>query len=273
MNQEELNKSMAMSCSMRKRIIQMAYHGNGNAHLGSGLSIVDIMAVLYGCIMKYDRDNPYWEDRDRFILSKGHGVLGYYTALAAAGIMEDGLLDTFQQNGSDLISHPVMNLPLGIEASNGSLGHGLSMAVGIALAARKKRKNYKTYVLLGNGECNEGSVWEAAMLASSLKLDHLVAVIDHNRYQSDGLSKDILDMGDLAAKWSAFGWKVIEADGHSHKALYEAFQSFSIEKPMVIIADTVKGKGISFMENNNEWHHNRLTKELYEKALSEIEVS
>lgn len=273
MENQNINKAVEMSHYMRKKIIQMAYHGNGNAHLGGGLSIVDIMAVLYGCVLKYDKSNPEWEDRDRFILSKGHGVLGYYTALAAVGYFDESLLDTFQQNQSDLISHPVMNMALGIEASNGSLGHGLSMAIGILVAARFKKKNYKAYVLLGNGECNEGSVWEAAMLASSQNLSNLVAIVDNNRLQSDGVSKDIIDMSSMKEKWMSFGWNVAEVDGHNHLELYNAFFSkYSNEKPLMIIANTIKGKGISFMENNNDWHHNNLTKELYEKALSELEV-
>lgn len=233
--------------------------------------MVEIMATLYARVLRYERTNPRWPERDRFILSKGHGVLGYFSALLAAGIIDEAVYNTFQTNGSDLIAHPVMNLDLGIESSNGSLGQGLSMAVGIALAARKKRQSFGTYVLLGDGECNEGSVWEAVMSAAQLKLDNLVIVIDYNKLQSDGDARQIVDLADLAGKFRSFGWDAREVDGHDIAQLVEAFEgSRASGKPRVIVAHTVKGKGISFMENNNEWHHNRLTKANYDLALSEL---
>jgi transketolase len=256
---------------MRSKILDVSHRCNLSAHLGGGLSIVDIMATLYGGVLKFNKDDPRWSDRDRFILSKGHGVLGYYSALLAAGFLSQEIFDTFQTNESDLIAHPVMNLDLGIESSNGSLGHGLSMAIGISLAAKKRGKNFKTYVLLGDGECNEGSVWEAIMSAAQLGMDNLTAIIDYNRLQSDGDSRKIIDFGDLAAKFKCFGWNVVDVDGHNIKELVDALtKSFDCTAPKAIVARTVKGKGVSFMENNNEWHHNRLTKANYDLALAEV---
>lgn len=268
MNTEHIHE---ISSFMRIKILDISHRCNLSAHLGGGLSIVDIMATLYGGVLNLNKDDPRWVDRDRFILSKGHGVLGYYSALLAAGFFTQEVFETFQTNESDLISHPVMNLDLGIESSNGSLGHGLSMAIGIALAAKKRTQPFNTYVLLGDGECNEGSVWEAVMSAAQLHLNNLTAIIDYNRLQSDGDSRNIIDFGDLAAKFKCFGWNVCEVDGHNIEELARAFtQSFSHAAPKVLVAHTVKGKGVSFMENNNEWHHNRLTKTNYELALAEI---
>jgi len=269
-----INKMASMAKHMRNNALKMAFSaGNIGAHIGSSLSIIEIMAVLYGGIMKLDKKNPAWPDRDRFILSKGHGALGYYTALAEVGIITINELDTFEENGGLFSGQPVMNMEKGIEFSSGSLGLGLSLGVGIAIAGKRKIKNFNTYVLIGDGECNEGAVWEAAMTASHFKLDNLVAIIDHNRMQSDGASHMVLDMGNLAAKWASFGFRVITADGHNIRETYKALQIAANEKtgkPYVIIANTVKGKGVSFMENNNEWHHNRLTQLQYEAALSEL---
>lgn len=271
MDKLEFDKITEMASKMRRRIIDISMRGTGNSHFGAGLSIVEIMAVLYGKVLRYDIENPEWDKRDRFILSKGHGVLGYYTALEASGYFKPEKLDTFQQNESDLSSHPVMNLKLGIESSNGSLGHGLSFAIGSLLAARRKRNDYKAYVLMGNGECNEGSVWEAAMSASQFKLKNLIAIIDNNNFQSDGSSEHVINMGNIADKWRAFGWNVFEVNGHDIEQLCSALTSeLENENPTVIIANTIKGHGISFMENNNEWHHNRLNSEQYEQALQEL---
>ena len=257
-----------MASFMRRKIIDISYECGVTAHLGGGLSMVDIMAVLYGHILRFDKKDPRWEDRDRFILSKGHGVLGYYPALLAAGIISEEVFKTFKANGSDLIAHPVMNLDLGIESSNGSLGQGLSMGIGIALAARRKTRMFKTYIYLGDGECNEGSVWEAAMLAGQLKLSSLTAIIDHNGLQSDGESNQIIDNSNIAERFASFGWDVVSIDGHNVPEIVAAFdQRFQTGKPKAIIARTVKGKGISFMENDNAWHHNRLTRKTYDEAL------
>lgn len=261
-----------MARQMRRLILDISHSCNLSAHLGGGLSMVDLMATLYGAVLRVDPAQPRWPERDRFILSKGHGVLGLFSALRVAGFLTEAQFQSFQTNESDLIAHPVMNLDLGIESSNGSLGQGLSMGVGLALAARKKGLGYKTYVLLGDGECNEGSVWEAVMSAAQLRLDSLVAMVDYNKLQSDGDSRQILDLQDLAAKFRSFGWHAIEVDGHDVSALLAAFAAPSpAGQPKVLVAHTVKGKGISFMENNNEWHHNRLTKASYERAVAELE--
>jgi transketolase len=261
----------AMARFMRTRILDISYRCNLSAHLGGGLSMVEIMAALYGGVLRVRPNEPHWEDRDRFILSKGHGVLGYFAALLAAGFISEEVFATFQTNESDLIAHPVMNLNLGIESSNGSLGHGLSMGIGIGLAAKKKGKGFRTFVLMGDGECNEGSVWEAVMSAAQLQLDNLTAIVDYNRLQSDGDSREIIDFGDMANKFRAFGWNVCNVDGHDLDALNAAFdRKFDRLAPKMIVANTVKGKGITFMENNNAWHHNRLTKANYDLAISEL---
>lgn len=260
-----------MARLMRRKILDISHSCNLSAHLGGGLSMVDIMATLYGSVLRVDPARPRWPERDRFILSKGHGVLGFFSALLAAGFITETQFQSFQTNESDLIAHPVMNLDLGIESSNGSLGQGLSMGVGLALAGRKRGLAYKTYVMLGDGECNEGSVWEAVMSAAQLRLDSLVAMVDYNKLQSDGDSRAILDLQDLAAKFRSFGWHALEVDGHDVPALQAAFAAPSPSGlPKVLVAHTVKGKGVSFMENNNEWHHNRLTKANYERALAEL---
>jgi len=242
-----------------------------SAHLGGGLSMVDIMAVLYGRVLRYEPKNPRWRNRDRFILSKGHGVLGYYSALLASGVIDEATYKTFQTNESDLIAHPVMNLDLGIESSNGSLGQGLSMGIGIALAAKKKQCDFNVYVYMGDGECNEGSVWEAVMSAAQLGLDNLTAIVDYNKLQSDGDARQIIDFADLAGKFKSFGWDTREINGHEISQIVDAFESPRDHAlPRVLVAHTIKGKGVSFMENNNEWHHNRLTKANYDLAIAEL---
>lgn len=260
---------------MRVLSLQMSYNCGGSAHLGGGLSLVEAMAVLFGDVMNTaDKSLPY-EERDKFILSKGHGVLGYYAALAEFGIIGEDLLDTFLQNGSDLIAHPVMKPEIGLEASTGSLGQGISLAAGLALAAKKRGYGYRTYVLCGNGESNEGSVWEACMSAVNFKLDNFTLFLDNNHMQSDGISEGIMNVSEKYAEMlKALGFQVIEIDGNDIKAVYHAFHIPHEEgKPKAIVGNTVKGKGISFMENNPEWHHNRLTKDKYEAALEELEAS
>jgi transketolase len=270
----ELAEINVMAKTMRQKILEISHTCNQSAHLGGGLSMVEIMSVLYGRVLRFDPKNPRWQNRDRFILSKGHGVLGYFPALLLSGIISDEVIKTFKTNGSDLIAHPVMNLDLGIESSNGSLGQGLSMGVGIALAAKKKHCEFNTYVYMGDGECNEGSVWEAVMSAAQLGLDNLTAIVDYNKLQSDGDARQIIDFTDLAGKFKAFGWDVREIDGHDIAQIVDAFEAPRVVGcPRVLVAHTVKGKGISFMENNNEWHHNRLTKANYDLALAELGIS
>ena len=258
---------------MRRMALDLAYRCGTSSHLGGGLSMMEILSVLYGTVMNTAQRTLPYEARDKFILSKGHGVLGLYTALAEFGIITQEQLATFQQDGSNLIAHPVMNASLGIESSSGSLGQGISMGVGLALAAKKKGYAYQTFVLCGNGESNEGSVWEAAMSAVQFGLDNFTLVIDNNHMQSDGASEVILDLSDrYGAMLHAVGFETLEVDGHDVAALIDAFQSVRVEgRPRAVVAHTVKGKGVSFMENNNDWHHSRLTEEQYQRAITEVE--
>ena len=261
-----------MAKRMRKKVLDMALTaGASSSHFGGGLSIVDITATLYGAIMKLDPKNPKWENRDRFILSKGHGVLGYYTALSEIGYISEKDLKTFEKDGTYLFGHPVMNRSKGIEFSNGSLGMGLSLGIGVALAGKRKNIDYKVYVLMGDGECNEGSVWEAAMAGPHYKLDNLVAILDKNNLQQTGTNSEIMSVGNLASKWKSFGWQVFEIDGHNVPEIYETFLSLKNQNgPVAIVANTVKGKGFSFAENNNAWHHAPLSSSQYEAALEEL---
>jgi len=262
----------AMALRMRRNILDMALEaGAASSHFGGGLSLVEITATLYGEVMSYDPKNPLWEDRDRFILSKGHGVLGYYTALSDLGLISRDELLTFEKSESFLLGHPVINREKGIEFSNGSLGMGLSLGIGVAIAARKKEKPFKAYVVLGDGECNEGSVWEAAMSAAHFKLGNLVAILDRNRQQQTGSNEDIMPLGDAAQKFASFGWHVREVDGHDVGALYDALiGERPNDQPLAVIAHTVKGKGFTFSEDNNDWHHAVLTKSQYKTALEEL---
>ncbi len=261
-----------MAARMRRSILDVALEaGARSSHFGGGLSFVDVMATLYGSVMNYDPANPEWAERDRFILSKGHGVLGYYTALSDIGVIPKDDLLTFEQTGSYLLGHPVVNRSKGIEFSNGSLGMGLSLGIGTAIAATKLGRAFRVYVLIGDGECNEGSVWEAAMSAAHFKLGNLVCIVDRNRLQQTGTNEDIMPIGDVAAKFGSFGWHVSEVDGHDVGQIYDALTTERpADTPFALIAHTVKGKGFSFSEDNNAWHHAVLTKSQYEEALEEL---
>jgi len=274
MNSREKNikKIQEMAKRMRKKALDMALNaGAGSSHFGGGLSIIDITATLYGAVMNLDPKNPKWVNRDRFILSKGHGVLGYYTALSEIGYITEKELKTFEKDGTYLFGHPVMKRSKGIEFSNGSLGMGLSLGIGVALAGRRKNLDYKVYVLMGDGECNEGSVWEAAMAGPHYRLDNLVAILDKNNLQQTGTNSEIMSVGDLASKWESFGWKIFEIDGHNVPEIYDTFLSAKKQNgPVAIVANTIKGKGFSFAENNNAWHHAPLSSSQYENALKEL---
>ena len=222
--------------------------------------------------MKHNNDSR-WEERDRFILSKGHACLAYYAALSEVGYISKDELKTFEKDNSNLLGHPVINRDLGIDFSNGSLGMGLSLGIGVALSIKKKKKKNKVFVILGDGECNEGSVWEAAMAAAHFKLNNLFYVfVDNNKFQQTGSNDQIMSSNDLQSKWKSFGWETTELNGHSVDELTNYFDNTknNSEKPNAIIAKTIKGKGFSFSENNNDWHHSILTKSLYEKALEEL---
>lgn len=262
----------AMAKRMRKTALDVALGAGGkSAHIGGALSIVDITATLFGAVMRLDPKNPEWPDRDRFILSKGHGVLGYYTALAEAGFIPMDELMKFEETGSYLLGHPVMNRPKGIEFSNGSLGMGLSLGIGVSISARRRNQDFRVFVVMGDGECNEGSVWEAAMAAAHFKLKNLVAIIDRNNLQQTGTNADIMSIGDVAAKFTSFGWRVIELNGHDAGALFDALNPRNTtDQPLAIVAHTVKGKGFSFTENNNDWHHAVLTRSQFDTAMQEL---
>lgn len=265
----EIEKIENYAFKMRKHILNMSLAaGAYSSHLGGGLSIVDITATLFGAVMNHDKKKPQWPDRDRFILSKGHGCLGYYSALCESGYLTEDDLKTFEQPGSVLLGHPVRNLSLGIDFSTGSLGMGLSLGIGVALSVKMKKRKSRIFVLMGDGETNEGSVWEGVMAASQYQLNNLIAIIDKNGYQQTGTNKEIMCVGDIATKFEGFGWKVKVVDGHSVNELYDALNSENnSNKPLVVIANTVKGKGISFAENNNDWHHIVLTKANYDEAM------
>lgn len=260
--------------NIRKDIIEMTYNAKKNgSHLGGALSSADILAVLYGLIMRHNPQNPNDPERDRFLLSKGHAAVALYAALHQTGYISDEECSAFEQNESKFPAHCVLNRDKGVELSSGSLGLGLSFGAGTALAVREKGLSSRVFVLMGNGECNEGSVWEAAAMAAHLKLANLTAVIDHNEMQLDGTSAQILNMDDLRAKFSAFNWYAADVDGNDIDKLIEAFEEMQKvkDRPCAVIAHTVKGKGISFMENNKEWHHSWLNEENYNSAMRELE--
>lgn len=264
-----------MSTWMRRQAIEMAYSaGNKGAHLGAGLSSIEILACLYGGATDISVHSTEQYERDIFIPSKAHCVLSFYTALAYAGFFPKEDLSEFENNGSELPGHPIMNPKRGIEFSGGSLGMGLSQGIGLALSSKRRALHNRVYVLLGDGECDEGAIWEAAMSAAHFKLDNLIVIIDRNQLQYDGQTKDIMEIDSIENKFKAFGFQSIQVDGHNVEEIYNALRKFQQEDnsmPKVIIANTIKGKGISFMENKKEWHHAVLTKENYEIAIKELE--
>lgn len=269
---ELVKKCEELAKRIRMNSLKMAHlAGSNGAHMGSCLCIVDIVAVLYGGVLNYKPSAPTWKGRDRFILSKGHGSMTLFSALEAVGIISEEKLLTFSQNGGDLLCTSHLIPELGQEYSNGTLGFGLSYGVGLALASRQINNPFHVYVLLGDGECNEGSIWEAAMSAQHFKLSNLTAIVDLNLMQSDGHANDVLNI-QLENMWKGFNWEVISIeDGHNVSQLLDAFAQPRTEgKPRIIIAPTIKGKGISFMENNPEWHHGLVTKEIFEKAVTEL---
>lgn len=261
-----------MAKNIRKRSIELAYaSGNNAAHLGPAMSLVEIFTALYGSVMNFNKVNYKERGRDRLILSKEHGVLSYYAALEYINILDEKDLKNFMKSHSAFLGHPVINREKGIEFTSGSLGMGLSLGVGVALALKKMRSDSVVYVILGDGECNEGSVWESIMSASMLKLENLVVIVDRNGYQLGGETKDTLDLGDLKEKFITFGWNAEKCDGHNIEEIIGCLNKRPVnKKPFALVANTIKGKGLSFAENNIEWHHSVLTTKLYEKALEEI---
>jgi len=261
---------MAIARRVRRRILRLA--SVRMSHIGAALSVTDILVALYFGRLNYLPNDHHWPDRDRCILSKGHGALALYATLAEAGVLPMKQLDQFGTPNSPLAGHPVEAVP-GVEAATGSLGHGLGIAAGITLAARLDNRNIHVVAILGDGELDEGSVWEAAMFAPHHGLGGLVAIVDRNGYQQEGLTSRILNLEPLADRWRAFGWRVIETDGHNYHTLSAALNDAwdSVEQPTVIIAHTVKGKGVSFMENEAKWHIGWLQGETLDCALKELE--
>ncbi len=257
---------------IKKDILKMIYIAQ-SGHPGGSLSCANIIYILYNNIMRINRNNPQWEKRDIFILSKGHAAPALYAVLSQIGFIKREELFTLRQFGSNLQGHPFKNPQFGIEISTGSLGMGLSIGVGCALAAKLDKKNKNIYVLLGDGELNEGAIWEAAMAASHFKLDNLIATVDRNGFQSDGSTEEIMALEPLADKWKAFGWEVIEVDGSNQNETLQGFKRLKsiIGKPKVVISYLIKGSDISFMQHTRKYHGRAPNKEEYEIALKELE--
>ncbi len=258
---------------IRKIMLQMI-HDAGAGHTGGSLSSIDILVSLFYNKMKHDAKNPNWEERDRFLLSKGHSVEGYYSVLADSGYFPIEDLSTFSKFKSELIGHPNKNVP-GVEMNTGSLGHGLPIGVGMALGAKKLDNPCTVYVLMGDGELAEGSIWEAAMAASNYKLDNLIAIIDRNGLQISGRTEEVMSLENLEEKWSAFGWDTMQVNGNDMESIIEGLDVAKQRKgkPQVIIAKTTKGKGVSFMENIPAWHHGVPSEIELEQALEELDNS
>lgn len=258
---------------MRQWIVKMIYEA-GSGHPGGSLSVADIIATLYFHEMRYDPRNPNWVDRDRIVLSKGHAAPAMYSAMAIAGFFPQKELLTLRKLGTRLQGHPSMHRLPGIDMSTGSLGQGLSAAVGMALAGKLDRKNYRVYAILGDGEIQEGQVWEAAMSASHYHLDNLVAIVDKNNLQIDGPCDSVMNITPVGLKFKAFRWYVIEIDGHDIKELISALEKAKERegRPTVIVANTIKGKGVSFMEGNVGFHGKAPDAEQYKQALKELGV-
>ncbi len=256
---------------VRRDIVEMTAAA-ASGHPGGSLSATEIVTALYFSVMKHDPKNPVWPDRDRIILSKGHASPLLYSVLARSGYFDPAMLPTFRKFESPLQGHPDRRKLPGVEASTGSLGQGLSIAIGHALARRFDNKSYNTYCVMSDGETNEGQVWEAALMAAHHKLDHLITILDYNKFQLDDSTKNICDLEPVVDKWKSFRWHVQEIDGHDFSQILKAIEVAQKVKdqPAMIVAHTVKGKGVSFMENNNHFHGVAPTKEELAKALKEL---
>ena len=267
----DVNDLKQIALKVRRDIVEMITAAK-SGHPGGSLSAVEILVTLYFDVLKHDPSRPDWEDRDRFLLSKGHAAPVLYSVLAECGYTPADQLNTLRKLGSIYQGHPDRRFIPSLEASTGSLGQGLSLALGMGIAAKLDKKTFRTYVVLGDGEIQEGQIWEAAMFGSYHKVDNVVAIVDYNKIQLDGFVKDILDLEPLADKWRSFGWNTLEVDGHDIAALQKAFAAATATqgKPTAIIAHTVKGKGVSFMENNPKYHGVAPTKDELVIALKEL---
>ncbi len=268
---DRLTELKIMSAGIRKKTVQLIYDAKAG-HTGGSLSATDILTLLYFEILNIDPENPRSSGRDRFILSKGHSVEAYYCVLAERGFFPGEWLTTYGKFASPLAGHPVNKIP-GIEVNTGSLGHGLSLGLGMAIAAKMNKSSYKVYVLMGDGETAEGSVYEAAMAASHYKLDNLIAIIDRNGLQISGETEKVMGLEHMADRWRSFGWNVIETSGNNMEMLLDVFRNriSKNESPTLVIARTIKGQGISFMENKAEWHHKIPTAAELQQALGELD--
>ncbi len=255
----------------RRRLLEVVYNAKAG-HIGGDLSCLNVMTALYFNIMNVTPDAPKDPERDRFILSKGHCVEALYVTLEAKGYLKKKITDTLGQYGSILSGHPTIEVP-GIEVNTGALGHGLPIGVGMAIAAKMDGKKYRTFVLMGDGEQGEGSIYEAAMAGHQYKLDNLVAIIDRNHLQISGNTEDVMALEDIEARWTAFGWDVKKMNGDDMEDIIKTFQSidYTNGKPHLLVSDTTKGKGVSYMENVAKWHHGMPNEEQYQQALNEID--
>jgi transketolase len=274
---DSVKKINEIAAEMRRDCIEMGYGAGGQgAHFGPALGCVDIVAALYFGVMNHDPKNPEMKERDRFIMSKGHACLSYYAALIEAGYISKDLIPTFKGDESILCGHPSINIKHGIEISSGSLGNGFSIACGMAKAAKIKGENHNVYCVVGDGESNEGVVYEAAINAVKYKLDNMITVIDRNGFQLSGTTKEVMDI-DIPAIWKAYGWDVsMVDDGNDIAKVIDAVTNAKNKKngkPQLIIADTVKGKGISFMERVLKWHASPITQQEYEQAVEDLETA
>ena len=260
-----------LALRLRRHVVRMCSRG-GSSHVGSGLSIADIIAVLYGHVLRLDPAQPDWPDRDRFILSKGHAGACVYAALAERGYFDVSALDAHYRNGSKLSGHVSHKGVPGVEVSTGSLGHGLGIGAGMAFNLKRLGGDQRVFVVLSDGECDEGSVWEAAMFAGHHRLANLCAIVDYNKLQSLGRVSDTISLEPFGAKWRAFGWHALRVDGHDHDALRSAFADRADNRPTCIVADTVKGRGVSFMENQVLWHYRAPRGDEYAAAMRELGV-
>jgi len=263
--------SANLARTIRAHALRMVHRANAS-HIGTSLSMADLLAVLYSHVLRVDPARPDWPDRDRFILSKGHGAAILYAVLAQRGFFPVEWLDTYCQDGSKLAGHITAHGVPGVEVSTGSLGHGLPIGCGMALAGKREGRPYRVFVMLSDGELDEGSNWEAILFAPQHKLDNLVAIVDYNKIQSFGTVKEVLELEPLVDKWRSFRWAVREIEGHDHKQIESALTSVPFEpgKPSVIVAHTVKGKGVSFMENQLAWHYKSPNAEQLKQALAEL---
>lgn len=253
-----------LAWKIRDDVLDMTYQaGVEGGHIGGAFSAAEILATLYGSELSVDSKKPIDSERDRFILSKGHISIAHYAVLKECGFLNQKDLNTFENNGSMFSTHELESLEHGIEVTSGSLGYGLSIGVGIALSARNKKQSYRTFILLGDGECNEGSVWEAAMAAAKYKLDNLIAIVDKNNQQLDGFTDEVMPICDIKQVFKGFGWNTIVINGHDVEAIQKAVKEKVDGKPTVIIAETIKCKGLPTIEGKTGWHHARITEEQY----------